>query len=633
MSGDKGKKRKCSFNSDLQKEYPFLKKRELNPHVAFCTQCSSEINISHGGVTDIKLHLKTKKHLAGVNAVAMSSSMSKFVTKNDSEQNEIVAKEAVLAYHTIKHNHSFRSLDCTSKLISTLFEQKFSSARTKSEAMIKNVLAPNSQKELMQDFSETSCFTLMVDSSNHGAQKLVPIVVRYFHETRGVNVKVLELETLSGETSNQLSEYVFSVLSRNDLVDKVVGMSADNTNTNFGGAKRKGTNNLFCKLSASTDKTLVGIGCMAHIVNNCINNAADSLPIDAEVVIVKLFKFFHIYTVRVAELKDLCEFIDVEYRNLLSYSNTRWLRLLPALERVLQMMLPLKQYFSSQPNTPVVLKSFFDDPNGELWLWFLHNVAGVFNETVKKMEGDKISATEAANQYLILRKNLMDRKESSFLPMKVKEIQKKNCAAGHNNSVLEDIKSTSCSFYDRCITYLNFWKSNVDSLSQLSWIDLNKKLKWEELEESYTIFQKSLPPISSDDLFNELSVLNTQLFENVLTEWATQKKTTEQRWLTVFENLRKNEIKVPNLKMFVEFVLSLPGTNASVERAFSLINNFWTSEKSQMSIECVKALLIIQMNCNLSCVEMYDKVRKNKILLKALASTEKYDWNKSQPSC
>lgn len=84
--------------------------------------------------------------------------------------------------------------------------------------------------------------------------------------------------------------------------------------------------------------------------------------------------------------------------------------------------------------------------------------------------------------------------------------------------------------------------------------------------------------------------------------------------------------------MFLEFVLSLPGTNAPVELAFSLTDNFWTSEKSQMAIECIKALLIIQMNCNLSCVEMYNKVRKNKTLLKALASTEKYDWNKSQPS-
>lgn len=86
------------------------------------------------------------------------------------------------------------------------------------------------------------------------------------------NVKVLELETLSGETSKKLNDYVFSVLSRNDLVNKVVGISADNTNTNFGGAKRKDTNNLLCKLSASTDTTLVGIGCMALIVLTCINN-------------------------------------------------------------------------------------------------------------------------------------------------------------------------------------------------------------------------------------------------------------------------------------------------------------------------------------------------------------------------
>jgi hypothetical protein len=628
-----GKKRKCHFNNELQKEYPFLKKRDHNPHVAFCSQCSSEINIAHGGISDIKLHLKTKKHLAGVSAVAMSTSMSKFITKNDSDKHEIVAKEAVLAYHTVKHNHSFRSLDCTSKLISALFEKKFSSARTKSEAMVKNVLAPDTQKELMQELSETSCFTLMIDSSNHGAQKLVPIVVRYFHERSGVNVKVLELDTLPGETSDQLNDYVLSVLNRNDLVEKLVGISADNTNTNFGGAKRKGKNNLFCKLSANTDKTLVGIGCMAHVVNNCINNAADLLPVDAEVIIVKLFKFFHIYTVRVAELKELCEFIDMEYRNLLSYSNTRWLRLQPALERVLQMFEPLKNYFSSQSNPPAVLKSFFEDPDGELWLWFLHNVSSMFNEVVKKMEGDKISATYAANEYLILHKNLVDRKSSCFLPVKVKEIQRKNALAG-NGCDLQDLKDTVCSFYDHCITYLELWKSNIDSLSQLSWIDLKKTLKWEDLEESSATFQKSMPPFSIDDVFNELSVLNSLLSDDILAEWARQKITTEQRWLAVFRDLEAKDIKIPNLKVVVEFVLSLPGTNASVERAFSLINNFWGSEKSAMSKECVKAMLIIQMNCHLSCTEMYDKIKKNKSLLKSLASTEKYDWSKnSQPSC
>nr|CAD7570328.1 unnamed protein product [Timema californicum] len=55
-----------------------------------------------------------------------------------------------------------------------------------------------------------------------------------------------------------------------------------------------------------------------------------------------------------------------------------------------------------------------------------------------------------------------------------------------------------------------------------------------------------------------------------LTEWAKQKISTEQRWLTMFQDLKNDEITVHNLKMFVECVLSLPGTNASVERAFSL---------------------------------------------------------------
>nr|CAD7257642.1 unnamed protein product [Timema shepardi] len=47
-------------------------------------------------------------------------------------------------------------------------------------------------------------------------------------------------------------------------------------------------------------------------------------------------------------------------------------------------------------------------------------------------------------------------------------------------------------------------------------------------------------------------------------------------------DLKNDEITVHILKMFEEFVLSLTGTNASVEREFSLINNFWGAEKSPM---------------------------------------------------
>lgn len=470
----------------------------------------------------------------------------------------------------------------------------------------------------------------MVDSSNHGPEKLVPIVIRYFHIDSGINVKVLELETLPGETSDRLNDYVFSVLNRNGLVDKVIGMSADNTNTNFGGAKRKGVKNLFQKLSVSCNKTLIGVGCIAHVINNCINNAADSLPIDAEVIIVKLFKFFYIYTVRVTELKTFCEFVGVEYKKILSYSNTRWLRLLPALERVLQMIKPLKAYFGSLENPPAVLKTFFEDPNGELWLWFLHNVAATFHETVKKIEGDKVSAAEAASEYFRLYKNLQERKSKCFLPLKVKELQKEIPQTEHG---LELFKQTACIFYDNCIAYLDLWKANLDSLQQLSWASLKEQPKWEDLEESWSLFRNVIPSSASlDDMFNELCVVNSYLTDDRLAEWAERKLITEERWLSVFKDLRNKEITIPNLKKMCEFVLALPGTNASVERAFSIINNLWLTEKASMTIECVKSLLIIQMNYSETCIEMYEKIKKNKTLTNKLSSTEKYDWSKPSTS-
>nr|CAD7413517.1 unnamed protein product [Timema poppensis] len=108
---------------------------------------------------------------------------------------------------------------------------------------------------------------------------------------------------------------------------------------------------------------------------------------------------------------------------------------------------------------------------------------------------------------------------------------------------------------------------------------LLKKLSWEELEESWTLFQESMPPISKQEISMEQS------------------------------------------------------NNASVEQKFSSINNFWSSEESSMSTACVKALLVVQMNCSqTSCTEMYENIKKNKNLLKDLASSDKYDWREPKPS-
>lgn len=62
----------------------------------------------------------------------------------------------------------------------------------------------------------------------------------------------------------------------------------------------------------------MGVGSSAHLAHNTLQTAADFLPIDMEVIVNKIYCYFHIYTVREERLKEFCE---VQYRLLLNRSN------------------------------------------------------------------------------------------------------------------------------------------------------------------------------------------------------------------------------------------------------------------------------------------------------------------------
>ena len=132
-----------------------------------------------------------------------------------------------------------------------------------------------------------------------------------------------------------------STLKKNDLTQKIVAYCGDNCNTNFGGVKR----NLFSYLKKELGRNIFGVGCGAHIVYNCIQTAVDVLPIEVESLVVKIYKYFHIYTVRVIQLKKICGFLEIDYKKVPQHGNTRFLSLLPAIERILQIYEGLKSYF------------------------------------------------------------------------------------------------------------------------------------------------------------------------------------------------------------------------------------------------------------------------------------------------
>ncbi|KAF0737609.1 O-acetyl-ADP-ribose deacetylase 1-like [Aphis craccivora] len=100
---------------------------------------------------------------------------------------------------------------------------------------------------------------------------------------------------------------------------------------------------------------------------------------------------------------------------------------------------------------------------------------------------------------------------------------------------------------------------------------------------------------------------------------------TTQRWLSAFKHFKELNIEFDCLLIVVEFFFSLPGSNAAVERVFSLMNSTWTKSRNKLDISTVETSLIIKTSFdNMSCCQFYESILANKTLLQKLHSSAKY---------
>jgi hypothetical protein len=105
-----------------------------------------------------------------------------------------------------------------------------------------------------------------------------------------------------------------------------------------------------------------GIGCATHILHNALHTSTDILPIDVKAIVNKIFQYFHIYMAWLGELRKFCDFINVEYKQILGSVKARWLSLQPAITRVISMFPTLKLHFLSQEKYLMILRKMFNDP-------------------------------------------------------------------------------------------------------------------------------------------------------------------------------------------------------------------------------------------------------------------------------
>jgi hypothetical protein len=118
------------------------------------------------------------------------------------------------------------------------------------------------------------------------------------------------------------------------------------------------------------------------------------------------------------------------------------------------------------------------------------------------------------------------------------------------------------------------------------------------------------------NLFDEVTEAN-QILEGIPRD-KFQTLRAEEKWQKVFE------AELPELYKLVSIILSVPVSNAYIERVFSLMGSQWTDERNLLNVETVKALVQVKVNFDYTCPQMYKMLISNRKLLDLIGGWEKY---------
>ena len=510
MNSNKKQKRWTKFQDNWLKNDEFkqwlIKKDEFS---AKCGYCDINFSVKYEGLKAVTDHLKTNNHKTNEKSLKSSQTMTAFVTKtNSKEEEEIRIAEVCLTYHTVYHHLSYRAMDCNTKLVKELFKDskianRVQLGRTKMEAIAKNILSPISIKRHCESM-RGKLFSISSDASNRGNVKLFPIGVQYFDVKEGIINFVLDFYEDPKETSDAIFDKLTESLKTNSLnLKEMIAYSGDNASVNYG--KHHSVFTHFQQVSSKVIKA----NCNGHILHNTNKFAFNSLDFDIENLILKMYSHFAISAKRVESLKSCYEYTDNDFQQVLRHVPTRWLTLFPAIDRLIENIIPLKDYFIGlgSDDIPMIIKEFVWSEryngvtNGELFLYFSSHFMKLFHTNIQILEKKSTNATNLYDMMSTLRSQLKNRLNLKFFGSKIDIIIKFFPENDKNKFI-----SNAVLVYQKAISYLeNHFDFDDSPFKLFAALNLDSNLKYQDLVKIADLFELDL---SKDCLLDEIFTFN-----------------------------------------------------------------------------------------------------------------------------
>lgn len=338
-------------------------------------------------------------------------------------------------------------------------------------------------------------------------------------------------------------------------------------------------------------------------------------------VFFKIYEHFSIHTVRVEGLKEICKESDVEFKQILSYSRTRWLSLLPAVSRNIQLFEPLKAYFLSNESTNDIklLKCYFENPLSKAYLFFIQDISQIFNMASKQLEYSATSIVETLViiEDIILR--LENRIKYDFISNNVKNILKNIVDSKISGDFIKECKEAQ----KKGLIYLKKWTKQYDKFKIFEWTLLNQKdkISWANIQKTINFMSENgVNDVNDSMCLNQFSCLEN-FFENFKKDLDS--KSVNQKWQLFFTNFPLEEQNSEFVKI-IQYLFAIPCHSANIERIFSLITAQWTDSRNKLKIETIKNLMYIKCNIDLTCMQFFNHIKNNKQLLEMCKHSDKY---------
>ncbi|XP_078509628.1 uncharacterized protein LOC144769412 [Lissotriton helveticus] len=573
---------------------------------ANCKYCHLQLRAHYH---DLKLHASTARHRARMDIPSLT--MASFAQPVCQLSNDQKRRELRIAVQTACST-SINSIDRLGEILSEEVPP-FRMHRTKCTALINGLLGPYFKGELLQDMGSSPYSLIIDESTDISVKKLLCICVKYFSKKSSRIVSsylgMIELqEACAQDIANALLEFLKDCRLP---IENMVGVGTDGTSVMCG------KNHSTYTLLREKQPTLQLVRCICHSLDIVARKAMQSLPSNVKFMVRETYNWFAHSPKRQAVYRDLYQTLDGGMPlKLISPCETRWLIMVDCVERFLEQYDALKLHFCNASYVEHcyaarMLQEMYNDETNYLYLIFLKpmlleikvvnkafqlesgDVLHIFRDlqtlywsTMRRIVKPSVFSTNCEKQLC----NLDLQSSAIYLGQEDADLGldfRKKLQESKLPDAAKDCIEKRCTDFVKVLA-AEYQMRLPDSLSLLRHLELLKP---------QNVLSDSKPLVT--DLPKECFADPTHILE---TQWRTVTSCSfntssgmESFWIEVLNyrdaagNHRFQELAMGAIKL-----LTLPISNAQVERVFSQMTLLKNENRNRMGLKLLSNILNIK---------------------------------------